>query len=218
MGVCSCKGRIGEKQREIFVSVYEKGRSKVIMQEVDLMFEEFKEDLLCEVINNFPCSSTELDRKIGDCYKKNTEKFVAECAKKIPSMVDARRATKFFQIKCKSQEGYMRYFNDYYSLKVVHEIKSKLIDSFISKNIGKAEILNLYYKQAKGTYFLQGFEELHEVFSQDILFMQTTLDNQYTINLEKLQLIYSDIALSKIIDLEIYNKTIGVIQKECILK
>ena len=212
--MCKDKTSVEVDSQQRFITYYQKYNKKIILREINLAFDNFKDDLLNEVLEKIPCSSTEIDRLLSDVYEKNRERFMSESVNKIHVPLNAKQAVKLYKIKCKAQEGYIRYFNDYYSLKLIYEIKKNIAEEIYENEIDKEQILGIFYKQAKGTYMLQGFEEIRHIINEDIGDFNCIIDKQFQESILNLQLMYTDLTLSKIIDLEIYNKTIGIIQKE----
>lgn len=106
------------------------------------------------------------------------------------------RKLKLYLLKCKAKEGYFRHFNNLNSLFFLHNLKLELINKNYAENkMGVVDVMKKYMKRIKGSYMLQGYNELEYVLKygktrtkMNILVFQQTIvekneleNNLYTI-------------------------------------
>ena len=214
MGVCLCKAELISPNKDEFSRNYQNDKLRIITQEVDSIFNEFKNTILLEMLKLFPCTSADFERAFMTIYTKHEEILLDSCHKKRLTNTDSARAVKLFRIKSKAQEGYIRYSNDFSSLKFTHNTKKNLLEQYFNTGASSKDIINLYYKIGTGTYFLQGSEELKEILLANPNEMFEILEKQFQSNKHKLKELYHDLVVSNIIDIEIYTKTIEDTNKQ----
>ena len=194
---------------ERFTDAYRKHRKNIITQEFEMGFNLFKEYLLNNILKSLPCGSIELNRIMANTYSVCDLKFIQECERNRINAKSIEKYLMLFKLKCKAQEGYIRYYNDMESLKLSHDIKKNLIKSYLNEGATIEDLLLEYHRSIKGTYCLQGIEELKELFNIEFREIKNMLDSQYEENLTKLKSLYSGVISSKIIDIDIFSRTLG---------
>lgn len=209
MGICGHKKVIPLEECVDFTRLYTNERKRIIEDELEHNFISFKNDLFKDILKKLPCSYPELEQLIANAYTITSQCFAVRCKNKRLNTIDLQRGLHIFKYKCKSQEGYFRYYNDIKSLQACFDLKKEIIDQFIREGTDLELLFNKYHKAAKGTYSLQGFDELKKILFMEKNEMDDYLMFQYEENMHRLKSIYNDLLNLKVIDLEIYSKTVG---------
>ena len=183
--------------------------SAVIKQlESEKHFQSFKQDLLRNQLPFFPICTIELKKnfivKVEE-YKDILRKDLKTHGK---DENYSARVLKFFQLKCKAIEGYFCYLNDLTSLQKVHCAKLTALKEGAAGCRGELEVKTIYYKHAKGSYQLQGYQELLAATTMGSEEMEDFVDRQYEENLFRLKAMYQDLFDSKVVDEDIYLATV----------
>jgi hypothetical protein len=99
-------------------------------------------------------------------FKSETEKSVRRLRVSLQSLFDFTpekntSLEKLFHSCCRAKEGYFRYINSMHSVLFLHSLKAELIqDDLAKQGVSAEEALKRYLKRAKGSYALQGLQEL----------------------------------------------------------
>ncbi|OMJ77468.1 hypothetical protein SteCoe_22946 [Stentor coeruleus] len=216
MGISMNKSKITQRHTKIPTRLDDIDSPK-ILEEYNLVYTDFKEDLLATVPKTLPCSSIVLEKLIVLKIYSHLSKFICICHEKQLKQQYLNEMSKLFEYKGRALEGYFRYMNDYASLKLTHDIKADLIEEYFGSEQSTQKIISKYYKQTKGTYELQGCEELKLLMKyteKDLA--QEALLHQYEENLYKLKALYKSLIFGEIIDEEIYRCTVGIMHDKCI--
>jgi hypothetical protein len=195
-----------------FGNILRTKNSAVIRNLIDVAFVDFKNDIFNRVLKYFPCSSMDFDRILSNVYNTHADKFNKSLSRDELLEIEIEKGVKLFKLKCKAQEGYLRYYNDHLSLKVCFMVKKRVIDEFINEGSGEKALLNKYYKLVKGTYSLQGMEELKKLFLLKNQNIYEELEKQQQENHNKLKIIYYDIVNFEVVDSDIYRSTVQAVQ------
>lgn len=191
--------------------------SQSIIEVYNLVYNEFKEDLLESLPKTLPCSNVALEKLIALKIYSHLSQFIYICNEKQIGLEALGEFIKLFECKGKALEGYFRYMNDYASMKLAHDIKGELIEEYFTSEPSTQKIICKYYKHSKGTYELQGCQELKLLMNyteKDLA--EEALLHQYEENLYKLKALYKSLIFGEIIDEEIYRCTIGIMHDKCI--
>ena len=208
MGVCSIHKAITLGNGIDLSRHYEAQRRKIIEAELERSFRLFKEDIFANFDKVIPCSDIEFARYLADAYAEHDRKFISECKTKRLSKSDTERGANIFSFKCRALEGYFRYLNDLESLRICFDVKKRIIDHYIKNHANLDELIGIYHKDIKGTYSLQGLEELKSLLSENEIEMERFLFLQYEDSFSHLKSIYAELLNSDIIQLEVYHNLI----------
>ncbi|OMJ80512.1 hypothetical protein SteCoe_19208 [Stentor coeruleus] len=180
-----------------------------ILEDYNTVYNEFKKDLLESIPPTLPCSNVALEKLIALKIYSHLSQFLYICNEKQIGLEALGEYIKLFECKGKAIEGYFRYMNDYASMRRTHDIKACLVNEYFNEESNGKKIVSKYYKLAKGTYELQGYEELKCLMKiMDIDIAHEILAHQYEENMNRLKAMYKEIIFGHIIDKEIYEQTI----------
>ena len=160
-------------------------------------------------INLLPMDSNSLQKLFKTQIQISEQNILQDFPNASKHSSSFRKNLYFFEAKCRGLEVYLRYLNDYKSLTLLRDLKTKYAELLAGGIEEKKIILNKYYKEIKGSYTLQGYNELVTVLNaegQDE--MQEIIQAQYQEEFEKLRKRYEDIEKIEIIDDEVYLKTL----------
>lgn len=177
--------------------------------EFDSVFKVFKEDLLTICLGLIPTSSLELKKYISITTENYKEMLKNKLESLKYSQTHNNRIIGLFALKSKAIEGYFFYLNDLNSLRVVHDTKVEVFNEFFCGTRNISELTTTYYKKAKGSFLLQGLQEMLSLVSEDQVSGFEMIGIQYEENMHKLNQIYSELLISKAIDSDIYAATVG---------
>lgn len=183
--------------------------SAVIKQiESEKHFQSFKQDLLRNQLPFFPICTIELKKNFIVKVEEYKDILRKELKNNGKDENYSARVLMFFQIKCKAIEGYFCYLNDLTSLQKVHLAKVMALKETAAGTCAEMEIKTVYYKHAKGSYQLQGYQELLAAIEMGMEVMEEFVDRQYEENLFRLKAMYQDLFDSKVVDEDIYLATV----------
>ena len=178
--------------------------------DLELIFNDFKHFLLSTGINLLPMSSNSLQKLFEARIQISKQNILQDFPDAVKYSSSFRKNLQLCEAKCRGLEVYLRYLNDYKSLIMLRDIKTKYSEEFTEGVSEKAIILNNYYKEIKGSYTLQGYSELVSVLQAGSLDKMTSIiEMQYQDEVKKLRRRYEAIEKINIIDHEIYLKTLG---------
>lgn len=210
MGISMNKSSNGQKPVKISTKI-EPIDSQSILEVYNMIYNEFKEDLLESIPKALPCSNVALEKLIALKIYSHLSQFIYICNEKQIGLESLGEFIKLFECKGKALEGYFRYMNDYASMRRTHDVKACLVNEYFNEESNGQKIISKYYKLAKGTYELQGYEELKSLMKiTDFDIIQEILAHQYEENMNRLKAMYKEIIFGNIIDKEIYEQTIGL--------
>jgi hypothetical protein len=194
------------------ISNSEEGSAQLKQIESEKYFELFKEDLLRGYIKNLPVCSTELKKIFTVKLEEFKQVIVSDMKKNGKDLKMTAQIFRFFEIKCRAIEGYFCYLNDYTSLQKVHQAKVFALKEWMEKEDKDEEfwgrIKSSYYKLAKGSYQLQGYQELLITFEMDKDVVEDEIQKQYEENIYKLKAMFQPLFDTKMVDQDIYMATI----------
>lgn len=177
--------------------------------EFEKVFKAFKDELLNQCLTIIPITSLELKKLITI----KSELFKEVLKKKLESLKYSQdhinRLTKFFLLKSKAIEGYFFYFNDLNSLKLIHDLKVEIFEEMCDGNLNSLDINRRYYKKAKGSFVLQGYQELIDLVECDRIFGIQKIFLQYEENILTIKRVYKTLITGMVIDLDIYDATVN---------
>lgn len=181
--------------------------------EFDSIFNAFKEELLSHCLPLLPVTALELKKIITIKSENFKEKLKKRLELLKYSQTHVNRLINFFILKSKAVEGYFFYLNDLNSLKLVHDLKVEIFEELCQGNASGLDVNARYYKRAKGSFILQGQQELADVIGFD---RKTGLERiylQYEENILKIKRIYKVLLTGVVIDSDIYEATVNKIQQ-----
>jgi hypothetical protein len=125
--------------------------------DLDLIFNDFKNFLLNTGINLLPMDSNSLQKLFKTQIQISQQNILQDFPNSIKYSSSFRKNLHFFEAKCRGLEVYLRYLNDYKSLILLRDLKTKYAELLTKGTEEKKIILNKYYKEIKGSYTLQGY-------------------------------------------------------------
>ena len=137
----------------------------------DVFISDFEKLLFDKIIPTKPRSMHEFDNIFNYCIKtiaKNYNDYTSTSYSNDPFIVTEVRKCKSFLIsKCKSKEGYFRLLNNIYSFEFIFQLEKFLIEKLNKQLITEEICIGEYNKFARGSYTLQGLEDIYEAFLID---------------------------------------------------
>jgi hypothetical protein len=122
--------------------------------------------LLEKITPTSPITSEEFEK----LYRTYTKEICNRYAKQFEPKSGSEKELKIYKIsrmylisKWKSQEGYFRLLNEFYSFQHNYSLKISIIKEFWNRRDNISLIMYEYQKKAKGTYFYQGLQEICKI-------------------------------------------------------
>jgi hypothetical protein len=178
--------------------------------DLDLIFIDFKQFLLNTGISLLPMNSNSLQKFFETRIQISKQNIIQDFPDTVKYTSNFLKNLQLCEAKCRGLEVYLRYLNDYKSLILLRELKTKYSQEFIKGMTEKTMILNNYYKEIRGSYTLQGYSELVTVLkAENLNQMNHIIEMQYQEEVNKLRARYKAIERFNVIDDEVYLKTLG---------
>ena len=209
MGVAICCGKSTKRVQDLNVNVQSTEGSGPNL-DLDLYYKEFKMYLIGDFFKSLPFSSTQFQHKFMTEIETLQKRMLNELIdlKKHPGKI--HKTLSLFRKKCKALEGYLGYINDLKSIGNLKDVKTRLLREFVDGNKDTQALIYSYYKEVRGSYELQGCNELKEIFSShDPGSMFELIEFQCSQSISKLRDSYKELFETEPIDQEIFELAIG---------
>ncbi|OMJ90618.1 hypothetical protein SteCoe_7017 [Stentor coeruleus] len=164
MGSCRSKEEIISPLDKI------KTPSQIILKEtlsgyVEILLQDYEKILTQKIVPSNPQTMHEFDKIIKFTIQKALQKY-KDMTINFSSKEDVQEEIKNYRLylisKCKLKEGYFRFINNYHSFEFVYELKKNLIQELNDEKLTVTECVSEYKKLAKGSYLLEGLQDLHD--------------------------------------------------------
>lgn len=144
--------------------------------------QKFEERLLGKITPNKPRGIVEFDHIFRKIVQISFQHFLNHFIPlpKLPNVVKDYNQFKVYLLsKCKAREGHFRCLNDYFSFEHNYNLKMHLIKDFSTELLTQIEVLEKYRKLAKGTFIIEGLQDMYEVMKfTDIKAMKGFIDEK----------------------------------------
>lgn len=164
MGCCSNKQEIISPINKLKDSDQEE--LKVALSSfVNILLEDYEKLIKNKIIPNRPRTMHEFDKIIKHSTNTIFQKYkeiTATYSKKDYIQSEVKKYSIFLLSKCNSREGYYRFINNFYSFEYAHHLKKHLIQELNNSNITSEACINQYTKLAKGSYVIEGLQDLYD--------------------------------------------------------
>ena len=183
-------------------------RTYSVTAEFESVSKDYKDHLLTVCLSLLPATSLELKKY----FSISTGNYKGKLKSKLESLKYSQKQMSqilgMFALKSKAIEGYFFYLNDLTSLRLVFDTKVEVFKEFTCGPRTESELTKNYYRKAKGSFLLQGFQEISSLVKEDRVSGLEMIRMQYEENLLKVNQVYSELLTGKVIDTDIYAATI----------
>ncbi|OMJ70331.1 hypothetical protein SteCoe_31703 [Stentor coeruleus] len=165
MGCCSNKQEIISPMNKTKDPSQEELK-ETLLSYVNIFLEDYEKLIKKKIIPNRPRAMHEFDKivkhSINTIFQKYKE-ITATYSKKEYIQSEIKKYSLYLISKCKSREGYYRFINNLYSFEYANHLKKHLIQELNNSNITSEACINQYNKLAKGSYVIEGLQDLYDV-------------------------------------------------------
>lgn len=169
MGCCNASEKVVSSQLKEGLDLDKLDSEKAFGEITERVFKalkEFEQKILKRITPEKPRGLIEFEQiirySIQEIYKNFESQFPQE--PKSPQIkAEYKKYRLYLLSKCKSKEAYFRYLNDSYSFKHNLSLKTFIVNSFCSKQINHIQAIETYQKMARGTYIIEGLQDMHEI-------------------------------------------------------
>lgn len=164
MGCCHSKQEIISPLEKI------KTPSQIDLKEtfsryVEILLQDYEKTITEKIIPSRPRTMHEFDKIIKSSIQITFQKY-KEMTVNYSSKEDVQKEIKNYRLflisKCKSKEGYFRFLNNYHSFEFVYQLKKHIIQELNDGKLTVTECVSQYKNLAKGSYVLEGLQDLHD--------------------------------------------------------
>ena len=93
----------------------------------------------------------------------NFDNQIGKIPERFEILAEYKKFKHYLISKCKSREGFFRYLNNFYSFKLVCDIKREIISDFQDGKLTFEEGISKYKRSARGTFIIYGLQTLYEL-------------------------------------------------------
>ncbi|OMJ66690.1 hypothetical protein SteCoe_36382 [Stentor coeruleus] len=169
MGCCNASEKVVSSQLKEGLDLDQLDSEKAleeITERVIKALKDFEQKVLKRITPEKPRGTIEFEQIIRYSLQETYKNFEAQFLQEPKSQeikVEYKKYRLYLLSKCKSKEAYFRYLNDCYSFEQNLSLKNLIVNRFCSKQIDYIQAIETYQKMARGTYTIEGLEDVHEM-------------------------------------------------------